>query len=245
MSSKAQKFSVGKTQTFSCSYLSEEMEQLLVIQEQGLDPSLFEQLLSLGFRRSGSTIYRPDCPHCNACLPIRIPVNHFKPSKRQKRTLNNNKDVNWTIVDHHTEQHYALYERYINERHRDGGMYPPSPEQYHNFISSTWLSPMLIELTLDDKLIGVAVTDILPNSFSAIYSFFEPDEHKRSLGSFLILLQCRIAKMMQKEFLYLGYQIDKSRKMAYKRDYNPHQILTSSGWNPPIPSDKDPTLPPL
>ncbi len=206
------------------------MEQLLVLQEESVDIALFEQLLALGFRRSGGTIYKPQCPQCNACQPIRLPVKLFIPSRRQKRTLKNNKDLIWKIVDKQAQYHYELYEHYINQRHHDGPMYPASEEQYQHFICSGWLDPIFIELWNDDKLIAVAVTDILPNSLSAIYSFFAPEEHKRSLGSLLILIQCRLAKMMQKDFVYLGYQIEDSRKMNYKTDYTPYQILTTKGW---------------
>ncbi|RTR38052.1 arginyltransferase [Shewanella canadensis] len=230
MSFKSQPISVGITKTFPCSYIETELEQLLVLQEDNIGLALFEQLLALGFRRSGGTIYKPQCPHCNACLPIRIPSFLFTPSRRQKRTLKNNQDLIWKIVEKQTEHHYELYETYINVRHKDGPMYPASREQYNHFIDSGWLDPIFIELWKNDTLIGVAVTDILPNSLSAIYSFFAPDEHKRSLGSLLILIQCRLAKLMHKDFIYLGYQIDESRKMNYKRDYTPYQILTSSGW---------------
>ncbi|MBW8185961.1 arginyltransferase [Shewanella sp. NR704-98] len=230
LSYKSHPIAVGVTQAFTCSYLEDELEQLLVLQEETINLELFEQLLALGFRRSGGTIYKPQCPSCNACMPIRIPAKEFMPSKRQKRTLKNNKDIVWKVIDKQQEYHYALYERYINERHQDGPMYPASREQYEHFINSGWLEPSFIELWHKQRLIGVAVTDVMPNSLSAIYSFFCPDEHKRSLGSLLILIQCRLAKLMNKDFVYLGYQIDESRKMNYKRSYLPYQILTQSGW---------------
>ncbi len=230
LNSKTRQLAVGRTKTFPCSYLDAKQEQLMVLQEDVIDAALFEQLLALGFRRSGSMIYKPQCPQCSACLPIRLAINEFSISKRQKRTLKNNQDLNWKIVDHKTEQQYQLYERYVNTRHGDGPMYPATPEQYDSFATASWMQPLFIELRLEDKLIGVAVTDVLPHSLSAIYSYFDPEYHKRSLGSLLILLQTQIAKMMDKHFLYLGYQIDESRKMNYKRDYRPHQILTNSGW---------------
>lgn len=230
LSFKSHPISVGVTQTFPCSYLENQLEQLLVLQDDPIGLELFERLLALGFRRSGGTIYKPQCPNCNACLPIRIPTQQFIPSRRQKRTLRNNKDIIWKVVDKQQEYHYDLYERYINERHQDGPMYPASKEQYQHFINSGWLAPHYIELWNGDALIAVAVTDVMPNSLSAIYSFFCPNEHKRSLGSLLILLQCRLAKLMNKDFVYLGYQIDESRKMNYKRSYLPYQILTTCGW---------------
>ncbi|MCE9684760.1 arginyltransferase [Shewanella sp. AS16] len=230
MNSSTGPITVGISQAFPCSYLQGQQEQLLVIQEDILDLQLFERLLSLGFRRSGNAIYKPRCPHCNACLPIRIPVKRFMPSKRQKRTLAHNRDLSWRVTSSVGDEHYALYKRYINLRHSDGPMYPPTREQYEHFLHCHWLPPQFIEVYRGKKLLAVAVTDVLPNSLSAIYSYFEPQEARRSLGALLILLQCRLASLMGKEFLYLGYQIDENRKMSYKRLYHPYQILTEQGW---------------
>ncbi|GIU29269.1 putative arginyl-tRNA--protein transferase [Shewanella colwelliana] len=230
MSSNSDTIQVGMTNAFPCSYLANQQEQLLVLQEETLDVDLFERLLALGFRRSGQMIYKPHCPACQACLPIRVPVKQFQPSRRQKRNLKNNRDISFAIVAQSTPEQYQLYEQYINERHYDGPMYPASKEQYEQFIQCSWHQPLLIELRVQGRLIGVAVTDQLPNSLSAIYSFFAPSEDKRSLGSLMILLQCRLAKLMGKNYLYLGYQIDDSRKMNYKKSYQPNEILTSKGW---------------
>ncbi|MDI5835402.1 arginyltransferase [Shewanella xiamenensis] len=221
---------IGISQIFPCSYLDGQQEQLLVIQEETLDPILFERLLAIGFRRSGSAIYKPRCPRCSACQPIRLPIKEFTPSKRQKRTLAQNRDLTWRITSEHTEAQYALYEKYIRERHFDGPMFPPSKTQYEQFLFCYWLPPTFIEVYDGNRLVAVAVTDTLPNSLSAIYSYFDPDEERRSLGVLLILLQCRLAKMQGKDFLYLGYQIDANRKMSYKRLYRPYQILTPQGW---------------
>ncbi|MCE9678332.1 arginyltransferase [Shewanella sp. AS1] len=230
MDSKSETIQVGLTNTFSCSYLPEQQEQLLVLQETLLNEDLIEQLSALGFRRSGDMLYKPHCPRCQACQPIRIPAREFTPSKRQKRTLKNNSDLHFAIVTEASEEHYQLYQTYINERHRDGPMYPPTKEQFNHFLQCCWHQPLLIEVRDDKQLLGVAVTDVLPNSLSAIYSFFSPTEEKRSLGALMILLQCRLAKLSGKEFVYLGYQIDASKKMNYKRAYRPYELLSPNGW---------------
>ncbi len=201
-----------------------------MIQEENLDPMLFERLLGIGFRRSGNAIYKPRCPHCSACQPIRVPTAEFALSKRQKRTLAHNRDLTWRITTEHSHAQYALYEKYIRERHFDGPMYPPTKEQYEQFLFCDWLPTTFIEVYDNEKLLAVAVTDNLPNSLSAIYSYFAPEAEQRSLGVLLILIQCRLAKLLDKEFLYLGYQIDANRKMSYKRLYRPYQILTPHGW---------------
>lgn len=230
LNSKSDTIQVGMTNTFTCSYLPEQQEQLIVLQENTINVELFEQLLSLGFRRSGDTLYKPHCPNCQACQPIRIPVHQFSPSRRQKRTLKNNRDLSWSIANATSDEHYQLYQQYIEQRHHDGPMYPPSREQYDNFIQCAWHQPQLIEIRNNNELIGVAITDVLPHSLSAIYSFFSPTQEKRSMGALMILIQCRIAKLMGKDFLYLGYQIDASRKMNYKKAYQPYEILTANGW---------------
>lgn len=230
MHSEQQTVDVGLTHTFPCSYLEDRQEQLLVIKEPLMQAQLFERLLSMGFRRSGSMIYKPRCPQCQACQPIRIPIARFVPSKRQKRTLAKNHDIEIAVSNQFRDEHYALYERYINARHYDGPMYPPTLEQYQGFVGCDWMQPALLELHLEGRLIGVAVTDLLQNSLSAVYSFFEPELSHRSLGSLMILQQCKLAASMNKSFLYLGYQIDDNRKMNYKRLYRPYQILTQSGW---------------
>ena len=138
--------------------------------------------------------------------------------------------MHWKISHTSRPEHYDLYQRYINERHSDGPMYPASQAQYDDFLLSDWLPPMFIELFDKDQLIGVAVTDEMAQSFSAIYSYFDPDYAERSLGSLMILIQCQLAKSLGKRYLYLGYQIDQNRKMSYKRQYRPYQILTALGW---------------
>lgn len=109
-------------------------------------------------------------------------------------------------------------------------MFPRVKINIITFFFCHWLPPTFIEVYDGNKLLAVAVTDSLPNSLSAIYSYFDPDEEHRSLGALLILIQCRLAKLMNKEFVYLGYQIDENRKMSYKRLYRPYQILTPTGW---------------
>ncbi|GGP50906.1 putative arginyl-tRNA--protein transferase [Shewanella algicola] len=222
--------SVGISQPFDCNYIEGNKEQLLIIQEPHIDGALFEQLLGMGFRRNGNSIYKPRCPSCQACQSIRLNVHDFVLSKRQKRTLKNSQDLHWKVNYQTRPEHFELYQRYIKERHNDGPMYPASQTQYDDFLLSDWLPPMFIEVFDKDQLIGVAVTDNMVHSFSAIYSYFDPDYADRSLGSLMILIQCQLAKSMGKRYLYLGYQIDQNRKMRYKRQYRPYQILTPQGW---------------
>ncbi|RLV60077.1 arginyltransferase [Parashewanella curva] len=221
---------LGLTQTFPCSYLENQKEQLLTLTDTVVESALYERMLGLGFRRSGNAIYKPHCPNCSACQSIRIPAADFKPSRRQKRTSKQNQKFSWHHSTEVKTNYYPLYEKYINERHRDGSMYPASTEQFEQFLLCDWLPDNYIEIYDNQKLIGVAVIDLLDKSVSAIYSFFDPDYHKHSLGSYMILLTIELAKQLNRDYVYLGYQINDCRKMNYKTKYQPYQLLTDAGW---------------
>ncbi|MGK0268649.1 MAG: arginyl-tRNA--protein-N-Asp/Glu arginylyltransferase [Paraglaciecola sp.] len=221
----------GITTAFTCSYLPEQKERLLVFMSD-TQPTMLEYnyLISAGFRRSGTQVYRPHCGSCNACESIRLPVNTFAPSKSQKRIVKRNQDLTIRISDSDKPEYYPLYESYINQRHADGSMYPATLEQYQGFVLSPWNNALFIELHTNDELIGVAVTDKLVSSLSALYTFFKPEEQQRSLGNFAILQQIELAKSLNKPFLYLGYQIDACQKMSYKQNFLPHERFFDDKW---------------
>ncbi|WP_415636243.1 arginyltransferase [Pseudoalteromonas distincta] len=223
---------VGLTQEFDCSYLPNRREQLLVI----LDPSCystdkFESLLGLGFRRSGNQIYRPHCPICSACSSVRVLAQEFMPSKSQKRKLNKAKtqfEVKYSTQER--PEYYPLYSKYISMRHQDGSMYPPEKEQFQSFLLCSWLKITFIELWHEDTLVAVAVTDCMNSAISAIYTFFDPDFEHYSLGSVMILEQIKFAKEQNKQYVYLGYQIDECDKMKYKTQFLPAQKQLNDEW---------------
>lgn len=221
----------GITSPFTCSYLPDQQEQLLVLVTDD-EPSYAEYslLIGAGFRRSGTQVYRPHCASCHACESIRLPVGQFTPSKSQKRILKRNADVNVKISHCDKPDYYPLYETYINQRHADGSMYPASQKQYQSFILSPWDKAIFIELYVEDELIGVAVTDDLGESLSALYTFFKPEEEKRSLGIYAILQQIELTKSLNKKYLYLGYQIDACQKMRYKQNFMPHERFFADKW---------------
>jgi arginyl-tRNA--protein-N-Asp/Glu arginylyltransferase len=221
----------GITTPFTCSYLPEEDEQLLVFMSDA-EPTISEYdfLIGVGFRRSGTQVYRPHCGSCKACESIRLPVQTFSPSKSQKRTMKRNQDLTIRISHSDKPEYYPLYESYINQRHEDGSMYPATKEQYQGFILNPWNNALFIEIYANDELIGVAVTDNLASSLSALYTFFKPEQQQRSLGSFAILQQIELAKSLNKPFLYLGYQIDTCQKMSYKQNFLPHERFFDDKW---------------
>jgi arginyl-tRNA--protein-N-Asp/Glu arginylyltransferase len=221
----------GITTTFTCSYLPEQDERLLIFMSDTQPTMLeYDYLISAGFRRSGTQVYRPHCGSCNACESIRLPVNTFTPSKSQKRIMKRNQDLTIHISHDDKPEYYPLYESYINQRHSEGSMYPATLEQYQGFVLSPWNNALFIELHASDELIGVAVTDNLVSSLSALYTFFKPEEQQRSLGNFAILQQIELAKSLNKPFLYLGYQIDTCQKMSYKQNFLPHERFFDDKW---------------
>jgi len=222
----------GLTEEFPCSYLDHKSEQLLVFvnDQERCTAEQYEVLLNAGFRRSGEQIYRPHCPACQACQSIRVPVEQFYPSKSQKRIISRNKDITVCYSDKDKPEYFPLYQKYIDQRHFDGSMYPASEEQYRNFINSIWMKPLFLEFYLQDTLIAVAVTDNMKNSLSALYTFFQPEHHNRSLGIFAVLQQIAHAKTIEKTYLYLGYQIDECQKMSYKSNFFPHQRFFEHKW---------------
>ena len=220
------------TQPHPCSYLdNQEATTLFVDPEAPVDITLYSQLSQLGFRRSGSHLYRPQCATCQACVSCRIPVRHFRPNRSQRRCWQRNQDLNVvTVQTINTDEHYSLYANYISQRHRDGDMYPPSRAQYEAFLTSEWGVTQYLEFRKEDRLIGVAVCDELEDGLSAVYTFYDVAESRRSLGVFAILAQIDKALSVGLNNLYLGYWIKQCDKMRYKTQYRPLELLINRRW---------------
>ena len=221
-----------QTQAHPCSYLYGESARTIFLNpKQKIDNAVYSQLSEFGFRRSGQHIYKPMCQQCKACIPLRVPVDTFEATRRQKRTLKRNKDVIIKAVSTiNTDEHYALYHRYITERHADGDMYPPTKEQFLSFLADKWASVNYYEYRVEGRLIAVSVADIMDNGVSAIYTYFDPSETQRSLGRFVILSLIKLAKKKNLPCVYLGYWIKSSEKMRYKSEYRPLEILIDDRW---------------
>ena len=224
-----------QTLPHACSYLDDqEASTLFLDPQQTVTAEIYDALTQLGFRRSGQHLYRPQCDACNACQSVRVRVADFKPSRQQNRAFKRNQDLSWKLVPtDFNQEHYQLYERYLNSRHADGDMYPPSEEQFKNFLLVNQRWSNLVEFRdPDGKLVAVAAVDQLQDGLSAIYTFFDPEEKNRSLGVFAILWQLKQASIMQLPYVYLGYWIKACRKMNYKQDYQPLEILNKQVWQP-------------
>ncbi|MBJ9976514.1 arginyltransferase [Pseudomonas sp. S75] len=220
------------TQPHSCSYLPEEQATTLFLDpSQPMDVHVYADLSEMGFRRSGDHLYRPHCQNCSACVPARIPAARFSPNRQQRRILKRNEDLNVTAVrPSSSEEYFDLYRRYIEARHADGDMYPPSRDQFSTFLVRDLPFSWFYEFRLQDRLLAVAVCDLLPNGLSAVYTFYEPNEERRSLGRFAILWQVGETLRQGLEAVYLGYWIKNCQKMNYKTQYRPIELLINQRW---------------
>jgi len=220
------------TPEHDCSYLEGKKATTMFVDPKAkITIDLYDQLSQLGFRRSGHHYYRPHCNACDACIPVRVPADLFKRSRSQKRVWRLNRDVQTRIVDpEFREEHYTLYERYINLRHADGDMYPPSREQYQAFLIDSHPNTFFVEFWLNDQLYGISVIDRLKEGLSAVYTYFDPDLDYMSPGTYSILWQIEECKRRQLKYLYLGYWLKECRKMAYKKQFRPFQARIDDLW---------------
>ena len=215
-----------------CSYLDgQESTTLLVDPKYPITPDLYTKLSSLGFRRSGSLIYIPRCLRCQACRPIRIKVDDFKPNRSQKRNLKKNSQIiTRTVEAKVVDEHFELFRKYINNRHEAGSMDVDSIEQYAEFFFTNRVKSELVEFYFEEELVAVSVIDPQLDGLSAVYTFFNPDKPELAMGVYVILWQIEECKIRKLPHLYLGYQIDECQKMAYKANYKPYQLLIDGSW---------------
>jgi arginine-tRNA-protein transferase len=220
------------TATYACSYLPEAQARSQVAAPGVLiESGIYSELVRLGFRRSGQHVYRPRCDACRACVSVRVPVVDFEPSRTQRRCLSRNADITLRLRPLlFDEAHYRLYQHYQAARHAGGGMDQDDREQYRGFLLQSRVDSVLAEFSLDGEVVMVALVDKLIDGLSAVYTFFDPDLPKRSLGAFGILSQIRLAREIGLPYLYLGYWIAACNKMAYKRVYQPLEGYLDGRW---------------
>ncbi len=223
------------TRDHPCAYLPGlEARTLFVDPLAPIDGARYQFLLEHGFRRSGTDIYRPECAGCRRCVPVRIPVEHFSPDRSQRRNMARNvADLMLTERPARFDpDHFRLYAAYLRSRHPDGGMSENiTRESYEEFLLVPWGGETrLLEIRLRDRLVAVAVTDLLPQSLSAVYTFFDPDLSARALGTYAVLSQVAQARRLGLNHLYLGYWIESCGKMSYKDRFRPIEAFVADQW---------------
>jgi arginine-tRNA-protein transferase len=221
------------TAPLPCPYLAGRTERKVVTELTGADAeALHDRLSRAGFRRSHNIAYSPVCPGCQACIPIRIVAGAFEPDRTQRRVARANADL--TAVEmpaRATAEQFALFHRYQKARHADGDMAAMGFYDYRAMIEDTPITSSVVELRDGaDRLLGACLTDRLADGLSAVYSFYEPAEERRSLGTYTVLWLVERARALGLPYVYLGYWVPESRKMAYKARFRPSEVLTGGTW---------------
>jgi len=222
-----------------CPYLAGRMERKLFTALQGeYAETLNDALSKQGFRRSQNVLYRPSCAECTACMSARIRVADFAPSKSQTRARKRNADLArrasspWA-----TEEQYALFRRYLDDRHSSGGMADMDIFEFAAMVEETPIRSRIIEYDYPPKegesrgdLAAVCLTDVLDDGLSLVYSFYEPTARRRSLGTYVILDHVEIAREAGLPYVYLGYWVPGSPKMGYKAQFSALEIFKNGVW---------------
>ncbi len=222
------------TAPLPCPYLPGRTERKIVTELSGTEAeALHERLSRAGFRRSHNIAYAPVCPGCQACVPIRVVSEDFSPDRTQRRILRANADLTVSEMPARaTAEQFTLFQRYQKNRHADGDMAAMGYYDYRAMIEDTPISTGILEFRdARDRLLGACLTDWLADGLSAVYSFFDTDEEKRSLGTFAVLWLIGRARSLGLPYVYLGYWVPESRKMAYKARFRPSEILISGAWH--------------
>lgn len=231
------------TAPYPCSYLEGRQARSQVATPAHLiNTDFYSALVQAGFRRSGAFTYRPHCDHCQACVPVRIPVTAFTPTPSQRRIIRHHQSLQTLVMPlDFVDEHYALYVRYQQARHAGGGMDQDGHEQYSQFLLHSKVNTRLVEFRDETGALRmVSIIDLLNDGLSSVYTFFDPTPDpapsqtsaRISYGSYNVLWQIEQCQHLNLPYLYLGYWIEQSRKMAYKARFQPLEALQQGCWKP-------------
>ncbi|MCR9254879.1 MAG: arginyltransferase [Alphaproteobacteria bacterium] len=224
-----------RTAPMPCPYLGDKIERRLIADlGKPATKQAYSTLAVAGFRRSQNMIYRPACPNCNACQPVRIVVDGFKPSKSQRRILNRNAHLSAREVENNaTWEQYRLFSAYQSRRHSGGEMSFMTFDDYRDMIEISPIATWMIEYRDPDGVLAACMlVDDQSDGLSAVYSFFDPELETDGLGTLMVLDMVEQTRKAGLPYLYLGFFVQGSRKMSYKRRFKPLEALGQDGWQP-------------
>ncbi len=213
----------------ACPYLTNRTWVSKAFQASELAPELYEKLIDNGWRRSGTVFYRNACPGCDLCIPLRVPVDCFRPSKSQRRVMRRNSDLTVTVEElRYRDDVFELYRAYKQHQHESSD--DSSEAAFVEFLCRSPVPTLMMLYHLENKLVGTGWVDLLPSSVSSVYFAFHPEAAARSLGTYSITQEIAYARANGRPYLHLGFCVPGSRKMEYKARFHPNEALIDGAW---------------